>query len=157
MERGPWEPETGLHPDPPPPLWPHGSREGSAPDHHCPVTGANCMLLFSFLSGSSCRCQFRPSSFQASQYPQTWSRCHLSSHQNSGLLKSQSSAGLFTVCPPCTLDQMCFITKSGTCSLLHPGAFYDRCSRHICGTDTGTGTSELQKFLPRAPFKREFQ
>lgn len=126
VERGPWEPgELDLHPDPPPPLWPHGSREGAlCLSHHCPVTRANCMLLFSFLSGSSCRCQFRPSSFQEALpgTPNLVQVPHPEFHQNSGLLGITVLRRPIYSCPPCTLDQMCFITKSGTCSLLHPGA-----------------------------------
>ena len=122
----PQEPgELDLHPDPPPARWPHSSREGALwLSRHCPVTRANCMLLFSFLSGSSRRCQFRPSSFQEALpvTPELVQVPHPEFHQNSGLLGITALHRSIYSCLPCTLDQTCFITKSGTCSLLHPGA-----------------------------------
>lgn len=82
------------------------------------------MLLFSFLSGSSRKCRFRLSSFQEALpgTPGLGQVPHPEFHQNSGLLGITVLHRPSYSCLPCALDQMCFITKSGTCSLLHPGA-----------------------------------
>lgn len=136
VERGPWEPgELDLHPDPCPHCGHTALEKALCLSRHCPVTRANCVLFClrcfstSFLSGSSCRCQFRPSSFQEALpgTPKLIQAPHPEFLQNSGLLGITVLHQPVYSCLPCTLDQTCFITTSGTCLLLHPG------TQHIVG------------------------